>query len=100
MDGAAEAVADAVGDALLITVDADQWREKSEEKNDECGDGEIEETSQGATAESRVLVHCRGIDGSLDMLVGWIHFLHGCPGRQFSVVRSQCEPSLSLRTEN
>jgi len=33
MNGAAEAVADAVGDALLIAIDTDERREQDEEKD-------------------------------------------------------------------
>jgi hypothetical protein len=84
MNGAAEAVADAVGDALLIAIDADERREKDEEKDRQGCEGEIEKTAESTGAERGRAV-C--VDG-FAILVGWIHFLHGFQvlSCQFSVV--------------
>jgi hypothetical protein len=72
MDGAAQAVADGVGDALLIAIDADQRREQHEEKDRQCREGEVEKAAEGAGAERGRAV-C--LDG-FAILVGWIHFPH------------------------
>ena len=86
MDGAAEAVADAVGDALLIAIDADERREEDEEKDRQGCEGEIEKAAEGAGAERRRAV-C--VDG-FAILVGWIDFLHEFLSSQLSVLRCQC----------
>ena len=68
MDGAAEAVADAVGDALLIAIDADERREQDEEKDRQGCEGEVEKAAQGMGAERRAgvcvrrLRHTRRLD--------------------------------------
>ena len=70
----------------LVAVDADQRREKNEEKDDQSRDGEVEKAAEGVGAESR-----RGVcvDG-FAVLVGWIHFLHEFLSSQLSVLRCQC----------
>jgi hypothetical protein len=72
MDGAAEAGADAVGDALLIAVDADERRKQNEQKNDQRCEGQIEKSAKSVGAESWWGV-C--VDG-FAILVGGIHFRH------------------------
>jgi hypothetical protein len=72
MDGAAQAVADAVGDALLVAVEADERGEQNEEKNRQSGKSHVEKAAERADADGRWDV-C--IDG-FTILVGWIHFLH------------------------
>jgi hypothetical protein len=72
MDGAAEAGADAVGDALLIAIDADERREENEEKEDKSRAGEIEKATERVDAEG-----WWGVRGRVfGLFVGWIHFLH------------------------
>jgi hypothetical protein len=51
MDGAAEAVADAVGDALLIAIDADERRKQDEEKDRQRGEGEVQKAAKSSGAE-------------------------------------------------
>ena len=86
MDGAAEAVADAVGDALLIAVDADERRKENEKKDCQSGKGHIEQATEGMDAERRRDVCVR----SFAVLVGWIHFLHEFLGSPCSVPSCQC----------
>ncbi len=72
MNGAAEAVADAVGDAPLVAIDADERREQNEEKDRQGSNGEVEKAAEGAGAERRRPI---GVDDFV-ILIGWIHFLH------------------------
>jgi hypothetical protein len=51
MDGAAETVADAAGDAALIAVDADERREKGKEKNCQSSESEVQKAAEGTGAE-------------------------------------------------
>ncbi len=51
MNGAAEAVADAVGDAPLIAIDADERGKKDEEKDHQGCEGEVEEAAQNMGAD-------------------------------------------------
>jgi hypothetical protein len=79
MDRAAEAGADAVGDALLIAVDADERREQNEEEDDKSREGEIEKAAERVDAERG-----QGIRGRVfALLVGWIRFLHRSVGQLF-----------------
>jgi hypothetical protein len=72
VNGAAQAGADAVRDALLITVDADERRKQDKQKNNQSREGHIEKAAKGVGAERGWNV---GING-FAILVGWIHFLH------------------------
>ncbi len=86
MDGAAEAVADAGGDAALIAVDADVGGQQDEQHDCERSEGEVEEATQRVGAEGRSGVVVRGFAGSdfsgfagvEGALEGGIGFLHEC----------------------
>jgi hypothetical protein len=75
MDGAAETIADAVGDALLIAAEVDKRRKQDEEKDCQSGKGQVEKAAERMGAERRwdVCVH------DFALLPGWIHFLHEFP---------------------
>jgi hypothetical protein len=72
MDRAAEAVADTVGDALLIAIHADERREKDQKKDRQRCEGQVKKAAEGTRAERGRAV---SVDG-FAILVGWIHFLH------------------------
>ena len=78
VDGAAEAVADAGGDAALVAVavDADVWGKQDQQKQSEGRERQIEESTERVDADDRGGVCSRGIS----LLVGGICFLHEhCP---------------------
>ncbi len=72
VNGAAEADADAVCDALLVAIDTDERWEQDEEEENERHDRQVEKAAESVGAERRGNVCVRGFA----ILVGWIHFLH------------------------
>jgi hypothetical protein len=72
VDGAAEAVTDAISDALLITIEANERREQNEEKDRQGREGHVEKAAEGTGAERRREICSDGFA----ILVGWISFLH------------------------
>ncbi len=78
MDGAAEAVADAGGNAVLIAVDADVRRQQDEEHDCENRERQVEEATQRVRAEGRSGVMFNGIAEVDGTLVGGFGFLHEC----------------------
>ena len=52
VDGAAEALANAVGDAALIAVEADKRRQENEEQYGDSGERDVEEARERAPADS------------------------------------------------
>ena len=78
MHGAAEAVADAGGDAVLIAVDANVGRQQDEQHDCEDSEGEVEEATQRVGAEGRSGVVFGGVAGVEGALEGGISFLHEC----------------------
>ncbi len=72
MNGAAEAFADAVGDAALVAVEANQRRKQDKEKDRQSREDDIQQTTERATADGRRNI---SVD-EFAWLEGWIHFLH------------------------
>jgi hypothetical protein len=70
VNGTAEAVADTGGDAALVAVDTNVWREQNQKRDSQSSAGEIKQ----ATKSTRGAVLC--FDGVVCLLVGGIGLLH------------------------
>ncbi len=80
VDGAAKAFADAVGDAALVAVETDQRRKQNEEKDDQTGEDDVGQPTEGSAADGWRDVVVDEFAGvfvwGLHWVVGWVHFLH------------------------
>jgi len=72
VDGAAEAVADAGGDASLVAIDADVWGKQDQQKKREGRERQIEEAAERVGANDMGAVCSR----DFALLVGGIGVLH------------------------